>query len=158
MPAYYAPLVIDSFVGNTGSSSIVEIEVDDDRVVGYAAFEGRKLVRAVFVNLDAWLSSMAAANLTRPSVHLDLGFVLANATAGEDQAVDSVASFLHATMQIRRLGVDHADDLANLTWAGQSYEETPDVSPTGREVVESVPVAQGLTISSSEAVLISFGL
>ena len=42
MPAYYAPLVIDSFVGNTGSSSIVEIEVDDDRVVGYAAFEGGK--------------------------------------------------------------------------------------------------------------------
>ena len=146
MPAYYAPLVIDSFVGNTGSSSIVEIEVDDDRIVGYAAFEGGKLVRAVFVNLDPWLSSSTG---TRPSVHIDFSLVYSTGSeAGTSGAVGSTAT-------AEWLIIGHADDTRGWTWAGRSYE-TADALPTGSVVQERVVLRDGLDLPSSEAVLLTF--
>ena len=145
-----------------------------DNVSGYAVFEGGLVKRVVFVNLVAWLSSAEASGAVRPSVHLDLGFVFSNATSSSSSSSSSSPSspsssssasspekteentFAHATMTIRRLVVDHADDLGNLTWAGQSYEESADASPTGQEVVEVVPVHQGVDLRASEAVLVSF--
>ena len=44
---------------------IVELDVPVDNVSGYAVFDGGVLRRAVFINLDAWLSSMEAAGDTR---------------------------------------------------------------------------------------------
>ena len=83
---------------------------------GYAAFEAGKLVRAVFVNLHAWLASSTGA---RPVVHVDLDFArAANATQAD------VDAFWGGGVQARRLVIGHADDVANLTWAGQSYEQT----------------------------------
>ncbi|GJE97273.1 glycoside hydrolase family 79 protein [Phanerochaete sordida] len=179
-PSYYAALLIGSATGTNSlpfpwpfahgtlmspassawaSARIAELDVPLDTVSGYAVYERGVLARAVFVNLDAWLSSAEAAGATRPSVHLDLGFVLSGAQTGAPNAGAgmSVDGFARATMQVRRLGVDHADDLANLTWAGQSYE-TADASPEGPLVVESVPVSRGVRIQSSEALLVTFEL
>ena len=108
---------------------------------------------------DALTDTLAAAGDVRPVAQLDFAFVLggdgdADAAGASNGA--NVDAFAQATILVRRLVVDHADDVANLTWAGQSYEQTPDASPTGAEVVERVPVSQGLTIRSSEAVLVSF--
>ena len=68
-PAYYAGLVINTLVGSSGRASVVELSISNTNVTGYAAFEGGRLARAVFVNLHAWLLSSTG---DRPSVHLDL--------------------------------------------------------------------------------------
>ncbi|KAH9936819.1 glycoside hydrolase family 79 protein [Epithele typhae] len=135
-PAFYAGLVINTLVGTTGAAQIVELAVGNANVTGYAAFEAGALRRAVFVNLGAWLGSSVGA---RPSVHVDLAF--GGETAGRASA--------------RRLVIQHADDTANLTWAGQSFE-TADVTPAGEVVTEDVVLSEGLDLRSTEAVLITF--
>ena len=146
-PGFYAGLVINTAVGNTGASRLVELDVGDSNVSGYAVFEFGFLVRAVFVNLHAWLVSSPGA---RPSVHIDLDFALGkNATQGELNA------FWGRQVALKRLVVDHADDVANLTWAGQSYENSA-VRPTGREVEERIQLSEGFDIRSTEAVLLDF--
>lgn len=56
---------------------------------------------------------------------------------------------------VSRLAINHADDIANLTFAGQSYE-TPDALVTGPKVVQTIRLSQGVDISSTEAILLSF--
>ncbi|KAH8107686.1 glycoside hydrolase family 79 protein [Cristinia sonorae] len=136
-PSYYAGIVINTLIGRTGNAQIVELSVPDDNVSGYAAFEHGRLVRAVFVNLHAWLVSSTGE---RPSVHIDLDF------AGGRMGRRATA---------RRLVIGHADDTKGLTFAGQSFE-TSDASPRGRLATEFVDTAKGLDLSATEAVLISF--
>ncbi|KAJ8495443.1 hypothetical protein ONZ51_g1729 [Trametes cubensis] len=144
-PSYYAGLLINTFIGSTKTSQIVELSVDDSNVSGYAAFEQDKLVRVAFINLNAWLLSSTG---DRPSVHIDLDFAQ-GATADID-------AFWHkGSATARRIIIDHADDTANLTWAGQSYE-TPDAHPAGRLVLEHVSLSEGIDLRATEAVLISF--
>ncbi|PSS35531.1 hypothetical protein PHLCEN_2v1525, partial [Hermanssonia centrifuga] len=148
-PSYYAGLLIDTFVGSTGSAKLVELSVPDDNISGYAAFENGLLRRAVFVNLHAWLQSSEGTG-QRPSVHIDLAFSLS--AGGSSASADALSS---GGVQARRLVIQHADDVSNLTWAGQSYE-TSDVHPNGRIVVESVSVRDGIDLRATEAVLLSF--
>ncbi|KAF9812100.1 hypothetical protein IEO21_06383 [Rhodonia placenta] len=136
-PPYYGALVVDSLVGSTGLAQVVELDVTDNNTSGYAAYEAGRLARAVFVNLDAWTTNSTG---TRPVVHLNLDFAQGVAT--------------QATA--RRLVIQHADDTANLTWAGQSYEQTANVSPTGQIVVEDVNLAEGFDLRATEAVLLTF--
>ena len=146
-PTFYGGLVVNSFIGSTGSSTLVELNVSDSNVSGYAVFEGDSLVRAVFINLDAWLTSSTG---TRPSVHIDLGFATgANATQSE------VEAFTNRSASLKRLVIDHAEDTEGLKWAGQSYE-TSDVSPEGSLVAEQVQLEKGFDIRSTEAVLVEF--
>ncbi|KAI0666081.1 glycoside hydrolase family 79 protein [Trametes maxima] len=147
-PSYYAGLLINSLIGRTGTAQIVELSVDDSNVSGYAAFEHGRLVRAAFINLHAWLVSSTG---TRPSVHINLDF--ARGVAADTQSDVSAFWGRHATA--RRVIVAHADDLANLTWAGQSYE-TPDAHPLGPPVVEHVALSEGIDLRATEAVLLSF--
>ena len=147
-PPFYAGLVLNTFVGASGASALVELAVNDTDVSGYAAFERGRLVRAVFVNLHAWLASSTGA---RPVVHIDLAFAFAGAGANASASADWGAG-----VTARRLVIDHADDVANLTWAGQSYEQTADVSPSGRFVEERVVLLEGLDLRATEAVLLEF--
>ncbi|KAI0368386.1 glycoside hydrolase family 79 protein [Pilatotrama ljubarskyi] len=147
-PSYYAALLINTLVGTTGTSQIVELAVDDSNVSGYAAFEHGRLVRAAFVNLHAWLASSTGE---RPSVHIDLDF--ARGTQGDSQG--AVNAFWGRRATARRIVIEHADDAANLTWAGQSYE-TRDARPAGRLVLEPVSLSEGIDLRATEAVLISF--
>ncbi len=146
-PGFYGGVVINSFIGSTGTSTLVELDVGDSNVSAYAVFAGGSLVRAVFVNLHAWLASDTGA---RPAVHIDLNFVVgANATQSE---VDALAG---RSASLKRLVADHAEDTEGLTWAGQSYENS-DVSPEGQLVTEQVQVSEGFDIRSTEAVLVEF--
>ncbi|KAI0787956.1 hypothetical protein C8Q74DRAFT_1315715 [Fomes fomentarius] len=137
-PAYYGGLVINTLVGNTGSSQIVELSVDDSNVSGYAAFEGSTLVRAVFINLHPWLTTSTGA---RPSVHIDFAFT------GGPLAGSSASA--------RRFQIPHADDTANVTFAGQSFE-TASGLPSGSVVAETVVLSDGLDLPATEAVLVDF--
>ena len=146
-PAYYAGLVINSFIGNKGSSQIVELTVDDSNVSGYAAYEDGRLARAVFVNLHSWLSSSTGV---RPSVHIDLGLASLSARSEVDDAMTRVA-----TATAKRLVIERADDTEGLKWAGQSYE-TSDVHWEGGLVLERVVLDDGIDLRSTEAVLVEF--
>ncbi|KAI0355952.1 glycoside hydrolase family 79 protein [Trametes cingulata] len=138
-PLYYAGLVVGSFIGSSGSTKVFELEVNDPNVSGYAAYEGGRLVRIALVNLDAWLSGNAETQ--RPSVRLDLNLTKPTNSAGR-------------FARMKRLNIQHADDLSGLTWAGQSYE-TPDARPTGRIVEERVTIEAGVVLRASEAVLLN---
>ncbi|KAF8513917.1 glycoside hydrolase family 79 protein [Hysterangium stoloniferum] len=135
-PAYYAAILVARAIGNAGTARIVELDVAVDNVSGYAIYEHGTLARAVFVNLDAWLSISTG---TRPSLHLGLNIL------GHQQK----------TGTLRRLVIGHADDVSGLTLAGQSYE-TSNAIVSGAESTEEIVLANGLNIASTEAVLISF--
>ncbi|KAI0763458.1 glycoside hydrolase family 79 protein [Trametes elegans] len=142
-PLYYAGLVIGSFIGHTGDAEIVELQVDSQNVSAYTAYVKGALNSAVFVNLEPWLSG---ATGPRPAVHLDLDFTGGVVTAANSTAV------------VRRLTIEHADDLGGLLWAGQSYE-TPNAMPDGAIVEERETVQLGrleLHASASEAIVVSF--
>lgn len=121
---------------------------------GYAVYENGVLRRAVFINLNAWLVSSQG---TRPSVHINLNLSpTAGASSGNGENADTtVIAQKQDGVQGRRLAIQHADDLANLTWAGQSYE-TSNAAPTGPLHVEDIDIAAGFDLSSTEAILISF--
>ena len=144
-PSFYGGLVVNSLVGKTGSSRVVELGVDDSDVSGYAVFEGGTLVRAVFINLHAWLASSTGA---RPSVHIDLDFARGGA-ASQSQA----DAFWGRRANLRRLVINHADDTAGLIWTGQSYENS-DVTPKGELAAEQVKLNKGFDIRSTEAALV----
>lgn len=137
MASYYGGILVNNFIGSSGSAKIVELTVPDDNVSGYAAFEGNTLKRAVFINLHAWLLSSTG---TRPSVHLDLSF-------GSGSGAKTASA--------ERLIINHADDIQNLTFAGQSFE-TSDARPKGTISKETIDLSKGLDIRSTEAVLLSF--
>ncbi|KAK7692975.1 hypothetical protein QCA50_004616 [Cerrena zonata] len=139
MPSYYAGILVYSLIGTSGSAKIVELSVPDDNVSGYAVYEGSTLKRAVFINMHAWLSSSTGS---RPSVHIDLSFIGASGS-GAKKAI------------AKRLVIGHADDIQNLTFAGQSFE-TADARPDGELVEESVDIGKGVDLLSTEAVLLSF--
>ena len=134
-PPFYGGLLVNTLVGASRTPArITELTVADDNVTGYAAYDASgTLVRAVFVNLHAWLVSSTG---DRPVVHLDFAGV-------------------EGSVKARRLVIDHADDTANLTWAGQSYENEA-VRSAGAEVVESVVLADGVDLRATEAILLEF--
>ncbi|KAF8588175.1 glycoside hydrolase family 79 protein [Ramaria rubella] len=133
-PAYYAAILVARAVGTTGSAQLIELDVPQDNISGYAIYEYGQLVRAVFINLDAWLTTSTG---TRPSVNLAL-----TGPAG-------------ATATVRRLTIQHADDVSGLTLGGQSYE-TANALVSGKETLQIVQLSQGVNIASSEAILLSF--
>ena len=147
-PGYYAGLVINSFIGKTGSSKIVELVVDDSNVSGYAAYEYGRLARAVFVNLHSWLVSSTGA---RPSMHIDLEFAIADSKSTQSE----LDAFWGRKATVRRLVIGRADDTEGLEWAGQSYE-TSDARPEGRLALEHVVLSEGIDLRSTEAVLVEF--
>ncbi|KAI0071769.1 glycoside hydrolase family 79 protein [Panus rudis PR-1116 ss-1] len=137
MPSYYAGILINSFIGKSGSAKIVELSVSDSNVSGYAAFEGDSLKRAVFINLHAWLLSSTGS---RPSVHIDPSF-----SSGSGKT----------TVKARRLVIQHADDTAGLSFGGQSFE-TSDAHPAGSVTEETIQLNEGFDLRSTEAILLSF--
>lgn len=139
-PSYYAAILVATFIGNSGSTRIVELAVSDSNVSGYAAFENGVLKRAVFINLHAWLASSEGTG-SRPSVQIGFNFT-SNATIPQ-------------SAKAKRLEIQHADDLQGLTFGGQSYE-TSNAQPSGGVVEETVDLQQGIELSATEAILIAF--
>jgi hypothetical protein len=135
-PQYYGGLVITEAIGTTGSSTIVELTINDPYMSGYAIYEHGSIARAVFINSLAYFSADSAAGTNRSSTHVSL--------AG-----------MSGQMTIKRTGIMHADDTQNLTWAGQSFE-TRDATASGAIVQQTVDVSKGVDVSATEAVLLTF--
>jgi hypothetical protein len=135
-PQYYGGLVIAEAVGTSGSSSVIELSINDAYVSGYAIYENGSLVRAVLINSLSYFATDASAGKARPSTHIALSGVSGKAT-------------------VRRLSIAHADDTSNVKWAGQSFE-TRDGRASGSLVETTINVTNGVDISATEAVLITF--
>lgn len=128
-PQYYAAIITAEAVGRSGNTQLAELSINDTRITGYAFYEAGVLARAVFINLQAWLTGTSGA---RPSVHLDLS------VPGKTR------------MTVKRLAITHADDASGLRWGGQTYE-TSDGRVSGTLSQQNVLVANGLDISATEA-------
>jgi len=139
-PDYYAGLVITEAVGTNGKTEIVELDIAEDNVSGYAIYDDGVLARAVFINLNAWLSSDKGKQ-TRQTTHLDFQF------AGTEPSSGTVA--------VRRLKIAHADDLKGLLWGGQSFENS-NVAPVGQQKDDQVLWMDGVDVSETEAILVFF--
>ncbi|KAJ7127578.1 glycoside hydrolase family 79 protein [Mycena crocata] len=135
-PTYYAAIIAAEFRGRADKVQIAELVVDHPRISAYAAYEGSKLVRALFINSQAFLQGKT----NRTSIHLDLGF-----TGGGKGP----------TMTVKRLAIGHADDVSGLTWGGKTYE-TQSGRAEGKLNVETKQVTGGLDIAETEVVLLQF--
>ncbi|KAG6826758.1 hypothetical protein H0H92_014548 [Tricholoma furcatifolium] len=137
-PPYYGAIVAAEAIGSSGSAQVVELSVNNPRVSGYGFYENMQLVRAVFINSQAYLSTTSG---NRTSVHLDFGF------SGSGTAPTQIS--------VKRLAIGHADDQSGLKWGGQSYE-TSDGRANGTVTVQAGTVASGVDIVATEAILITF--
>lgn len=148
LPSYYAGLVINTAVGRdaaSGTTEIVELELSAPNLSGYAIFEEGKAVRAVFVNLNAWLKSDEGVR-ERSVYHIDLGFVSADGTEAPGSPKE---------IKVKRLDIGYADNTSDLKWGGQSWE-TPEFLVSGKEVFETKPWDEGVDIRETEAVMVWF--
>jgi hypothetical protein len=148
-PSYYAGLVINTAVGDmaaSGSTKIIELELSAPNLSGYAIYEMGKPVRAVFVNLNAWLKSDEKIR-ERSVYRIDFNFT----------STDDGGKFHSAAkeIKIKRLSIGYADDTSNLTWGGQSWE-TPEFLVSGKEVFETKRSDEGVDLRETEAVLVWF--
>lgn len=135
-PQYYAAIIAAEAIGDGGNTVVIELNVNDTRVSGYAFYEGTTLARAVFINSQAFLRTNSG---NRASKHIDLDW----------------ASEAQETMRLKRLIIGHADDVSGLSWGGQSYE-TPDGTVNGTVEVEVLDVSSGFDIQETEVVMITF--
>ena len=147
-PPYYAGLVINAAVGNKaalGTTKIVELDISAPNLSGYAIFEMGKPVRAVFINLNAWLKADEGTR-ERNAYHIDLSF------ASENYEVLNPAP---KEIRVKRLDIGYADDTLNLKWGGQSWE-TPEFLASGEEVFETRSWEEGVDVKETEAILVWF--
>ncbi len=116
-PQYYATVIIAEATGKSGTTQVIELEIDNPRLAGYAFYEHGHLARAVFINSEAYFG-----NATRSSI-LDLEFASIGRTKLVVKRLDikwvrCVVESEKLTTYIHRQAVD----VAGLTWSGQTYE------------------------------------
>lgn len=70
-PPYHAALVAAEGIGSSGTSTIVELAIDDNAVSGYAFYENGALKRAVLINHNMFF---AGSGVPRGVKHIALNF------------------------------------------------------------------------------------
>ncbi|KAF7327593.1 Glycoside hydrolase family 79 protein [Mycena kentingensis (nom. inval.)] len=134
-PQYYAAIIIAEAIGKSGNTRVLELDIDNDRLSGYAFYEGSTLKRAVFIN------SLAFTTGTRASTHISLSM----AGSGSKPA----------KFTVKRLAIKRADDVSGLTWGGQNYETSSGLVG-GTATTETGTVSAGIDIAATQAILVSF--
>jgi len=136
-PQYYAAIIAAEAIGNSGNTHVIELNITDTWISGYAFYQGCQLTKAILINSLAFFTT---TNTARPSTHVDLTF-----------ASGAVSS----QMNVKRLFVPHADDTSGLTWGGQTYE-TSDARVSGNLEISTVNVIDGVDIQATEVVMLTF--
>ncbi|KAJ7712451.1 glycoside hydrolase family 79 protein [Mycena metata] len=129
-PAYHAMLVAAEAIGNSGATTSVELDIDDDQVSGYAFYEHGSLKRAVLISHTMFF---AGGTVPRGVKQISLG-------EGKAEA--------------KRLFIPSADATTGLLWAGQSFDGL-DGKASGKLVVEQVNL-DSIKLSDTEIVLVLF--
>jgi hypothetical protein len=136
-PQYYAAIIAAEAIGNSGNTQVIELNINDTTISGYAFYQGAQLKKAILINSLAFFTTTTTP---RPSTHVDLTF--ASAT-------------VFSQMNVKRLFVPHADDTSGLTWGGQTYE-TSDARVSGSLETSTVDVTNGVDIQATEVVMLTF--
>jgi hypothetical protein len=130
----------------SGTTTIIELGITVPNLSGYAIFENDKLVRAVFINLNAWLRRDEGVR-GRDVYHIDFTPNSTEDATGRDSRMKPIS--------VKRLNIGYASDTKNLTWGGQDWETTEFLA-SGKEVVETKSLNEGVDIRETEAVLVWF--
>lgn len=144
-PNYYSAIVVAEAIGKTNDTSIIELNISNADVAGYAFYEGGTIARAVLLNMNAYLTNQTDSRSTE-----QVSFVFSGTGGGA-----ASGSAIPGHMTIKRLKIGHADDTAGVLWGGQTYE-TADALVQGVLKTEDIPVTANVGVSQSEAVLITF--
>jgi hypothetical protein len=134
-PQYYAAIILAEANGKV-PTQVSEITVGNDQISAWGFYESGRLKRAVFIHLNAFLTT----STSRPVEHVNLSF--AGGTAPK-------------MMTIKRLSIGHADDTSGVKWGGQTYE-TKDGRVSGGLQLNNTAVSSGFDLYASEAVLLTF--
>ncbi|KAK7041787.1 hypothetical protein VNI00_009076 [Paramarasmius palmivorus] len=135
-PGYYAAIIAGEVIGRSPETKkIVELQVEEKHVAGFAVYESKRLRTAIFVNLKAYFRDQEPK---RGKVKIEL-YADAGLRNGE----------------IKRLHIGSADDTSGLTWGGRTYE-TEDGLASGQEEVEIVDLDDGIDVWDTEVVVVSF--
>ena len=133
---YYGAIVVAEFLGTVAPRIITEVTFSSSTMSGYAFYgAGGTLKKVLLINSEAFLTG----ETTRSSNTVFFNF---GATGPKN-------------MIIKRLSIPHADVLTGLTWGGQTYE-TSNALVSGNLHTTTVAVANGVTVSATEVVLVVF--
>ena len=88
-PQYYAAIIAAEAIGNSGNTRVIELNINDTTISGYAFYQGAQLKKAILINSLAFFTTTTTP---RPSTHVDLTF--ASAT-------------VHSQMNVKRLFVPY---------------------------------------------------
>ena len=70
-PQYYAAIIAAEAIGNSGDTQVIELNINDTRISGYAFYQGGQLTKAILINSLAFFTTNTTA---RPITHVNLTF------------------------------------------------------------------------------------
>jgi len=138
-PQYYAAIIAAEAIGNCGNTRVVELNITDTTISGYAFYQCNQLTKVILINSLAFFTTTTTP---RSSTHVNLSFV---------------SGTVPLVMDVKRLLVPHADDTSGLTWGGQTYE-TSDARVGGTLQTDTVNVKDGVDIKATEVVMLTFDI
>ena len=70
-PQYYAAIIAAEAIGNSGNTQVIELNINDTTISGYAFYQGGQLTKAILINLLAFFTTTTTP---RSSTHVNLNF------------------------------------------------------------------------------------
>jgi hypothetical protein len=70
-PQYYAAIIAAEAIGNSGNTQVIELDINDTTISGYAFYQGGQLKKVILINLLAFFTTTTTP---RPSTHVNLTF------------------------------------------------------------------------------------
>ena len=70
-PQYYAAIIAAEAIGNNGNTQVIELDVADNSISGYAFYQSGRLTSVILINSHAFLTTTTTA---RPGTHVNLNF------------------------------------------------------------------------------------
>ncbi|KAI0182472.1 beta-glucuronidase [Xylaria flabelliformis] len=139
---YYSQPFLADFIGNSGKTRVSQLEVDAENVAAYAAYEDGTPKRIAVVNMNYWNQTSSA----EPRGSVTLNFEV------PDDVAQVTVYHLNSP-----LGAGAAGDTITYGGSQWTYESLGKEVKDVRQDTETVAIvdgAAGVTVASSEAVLI----
>jgi Glycosyl hydrolase family 79 C-terminal beta domain len=70
-PQYYAAIIAAEAIGNSNDTQVIELNITDTGISGYAFYENGELTKVILINSLAFFTTTTTA---RQSMHVDLTF------------------------------------------------------------------------------------
>ena len=70
-PQYYAAIIAAEAIGNSGNAQVIELNITDSRISGYAFYQSGQLTKLILINSLAFFTTTTTP---RPSTHVNFTF------------------------------------------------------------------------------------